>query len=202
MALQVQWSALCGLSQANRCDGCRKKCTSTQPTTAASCNCRQHISRQDEDHAPGAGNRSCSCKCHWGRLWTACWDLLNNQPYMCTQSRSRGPAAGPGSRIRLCMSHSGKRYPACWGPLSARRHSCMMNTACGTHHEDGFRVRIWDGAQGPCRCSKRQQPRTVPQQASASSRTSGSQQKPSVHVPLGHAVACLLVSAEKPAPQV
>jgi hypothetical protein len=64
-------------------------------------------------------------------LWTACWDLLNNQPYMCTQSRSRGPAAGPGSRIRLCMSHSGKRYPACWGPLSARRYSCMMNTACG-----------------------------------------------------------------------
>jgi hypothetical protein len=34
------------------------------------------------------------------------------------------------------------------------------------------------------------------------SRTAGWQQKPSVHVPLGQAVDCLLVSAVKPAPQV
>jgi hypothetical protein len=33
-------------------------------------------------------------------------------------------------------------------------------------------------------------------------RTSGTQQKLSVHVPLGQAVDCLLVSSVKPAPQV
>jgi hypothetical protein len=39
-------------------------------------------------------------------------------------------------------------------------------------------------------------------QAAGCLRTCGWQQKLSVHVPLGHAVDCLLVSAVRPAPQV
>jgi len=42
----------------------------------------------------------------------------------------------------------------------------------------------------------------APHAAGSWPRTCGSQQKLSVHVPLGQAVDCLLASADQPAPQV